>query len=246
MLLVIFCFSALAYGLEEEYQPMVENLIKAFKSRDAEQIAKYVAYPLARDYPIPSIKNKEELINRFDEVFDDHLINLVANSKIDKDWDSVGWRGVMLANGELWIDVDGKIRSINYQSESENKIKRSLIEAEKKNLHESVRDFSEPVLEWKTKKFHIRIDDLGGHKYRYAAWPIKQNPSGKPSLVLFDGEYVPDGSGGNHYYSFKNGEYEYKCGVNVIGTEETPPGYLVVYKKGELVLHEEVLEVVTY
>jgi hypothetical protein len=246
MLLAIFCFSSLAFGLEEEYRPMVENLVKVFKSGDVKQMAEFVSYPLGRDNPIPSIKSKQEMIKRFDEVFDQHLLDLIANSNIGKDWESVGWRGIMLANGKVWMDLDGKIHAISYQSEVEKKIKDDLIRAQKSGLHESVRDYSEPVLEWKTKKFHIRIDDMGDANYRYVTWPIKKNQSEKPSLILLNGEYAPDGSGGNHYYIFKNGEYEYKCYVSVLGTDETPPGALEVYKKDELILDEEVLEVVGY
>ena len=71
--------------------------------------------------------------------------------------------------------------------------------------------------------FIVRVDLLENRNYRYASWSKKSDLSDKPDLVINDGEIVyPDGSGGNHHFSFKNGEYNYIVDVTILGKSETP------------------------
>ena len=49
-------------------------------------------------------------------MFNDELTAVIASSNIDTDWDSVGWRGIMLNNGVMWVDTDGKIIAVNTQN----------------------------------------------------------------------------------------------------------------------------------
>lgn len=98
-------------------------------------------------------------------------------------------------------------------------------------------------MEWETKKFRIRIDDLGKQKFRYVSWEINKKSSEKPDLILFDGEVAFDGSGGNHYYTYSKGIYQYKCFVNIIGSNDMPAGELEVYKKDKLILRDPVVKV---
>ena len=233
-----------AFSLEGEDFELVNNFKNAFLKSDKHEIAKFIRFPLSRERPIPSIDTPEELVKRFEEVFDDKLSNLIKNSNIHKDWQTVGWRGIMLNNGALWIDYDGKVRTINYQSEIEKAIKNRLIKTEKKKIHNSIREFNEPVLDWKTKQFRVRIDEIGEYRYRYAAWSKDQSPLTKPNLVIDNGKRVPEGSGGNHYYEFKNRSYIYKVYVFVSGTTETPIGILEVFKKDKQLLSEKFIEAV--
>ena len=55
----------------------------------------------------------------------------------------------------------------------------------------------------------------------------------KPDLIVNNGRWEPDGSGGNHRYVFVNGRYKYECWINVLGTNETPPADLKVYKNNK-------------
>ena len=70
-----------------------------------------------------------------------------------------------------------------------------------------VRKFKRPVFEWKTKSYIIRVDDMDDWDYRYSSWSIDKKLSDKPDLVIYDGEYNPQGSGGNHNYDFLKDEY---------------------------------------
>ena len=151
----------------------------------------------------------------------------------------------MFDGGKLWLDFEGKIISINYQSTNEQALQQRLIDAQQQSLHSSISYYQQPILEWKTAKFHIRIDDLGDANFRYASWGIDKKTSEKPDLVLYKGTLVSQGSGGNHYYSFANGQYSYLCYVNLLGTSKSPPGTLEVFKSKKHLLTANVLEVLS-
>jgi len=150
----------------------------------------------------------------------------------------------MFKDGMLWLDANGKITAINYQTEKEKKERARLIEAGKRNLHVSLQQYLEPVLEWKTKDYRIRIDRTSKVRYRYAVWPIQKATGEKPDLILDNGKLFFDGSGGNHHYDFKSGVVLYRCSVNIIGADDTPPGDLEVYKNNKVILSQPVIEVI--
>ncbi|RBQ05367.1 hypothetical protein [Pedobacter miscanthi] len=224
--------------LDKKYRPVVTAFISVVKSGNIEKLSSKIAYPLKRAYPIPAIKNKQEFIKRYKEIFDDNLTKKIVNSKPDTDWDAVGWRGIMFLNGELWLDTNGKLIAVNHQSRLEAKEQARLINAEKTSLHPSLSNFIQPVLVFETAQFRIRIDDLGNNNYRYAAWPLKSKMSDKPKLVLNNGKWTPDGSGGNHNYQFKSGDYLYTCFITVMGEKDSPPALLVISKAGTEILSQ--------
>lgn len=242
---IVLCLSLLftlnTFALEQKYHEFVLPVIAAFESDDKAAIASLVYYPLKRRYPIPDIKDEAELINRFDEVFNNELVAVIAGSNINTDWEKVGWRGIMLNNGVMWVDTDGRIIAINTQNAKEEALAKSLIEQGKQSLHASINTFEKPVLDWKTANYHIRVDDLGDGNYRYAVWGINKKPSDKPDMVLLNGDITFEGSGGNHHYTFKNGRYSYVLQVTIIGCDTSPPGWLEVYKDDERLLFEDVI-----
>lgn len=224
--------------LDKKYRPVVTSFIKVVKSGNIEKLSSKIKYPLNRTYPIPPIKNKQEFVKRYKEVFDDNLTKKIINSKVETDWDAVGWRGIMLLNGELWLDTDGKLIAVNHQSRLEAKEQARLINVDKNSLHSSISNFAQPVLVFETAQYRIRIDDLGNNNYRYASWPIKSKMSDKPKLILTNGKFTPDGSGGNHNYQFKSGDNLYTCFIIVIGEKDAPPAQLVISKAGKEILSQ--------
>ena len=229
------------FALEQKYHESVLPVIAAFKTQDKTVIAEHIRYPLKRQYPLPDIKNEAEFINRFDEVFDDELVAVIGSSNINTDWDKVGWRGIMLNNGVMWVNTDAKIIGIHSYTAKEQAFAKRLIEQDKQSLHSSINTYEEPVLDWKTASYHIRVDDLGDRNYRYAVWSSDKRPKDKPDMVLFNGDVTVSGTGGNHIYTFKNGRYSYVLHVTVIGCDTSPPGWLEVYKNDEQLLKESVI-----
>lgn len=226
-----------------EYHPLVQKMIDAAKARDPQALANHMKYPFKQEYPIPAIKNPSEMLTRFDEVFDDAILKRIATSRVGQDWQSMGWRGIMLGSGEVWMDFDGKVVGINHQTAQAARLKAELIARQKSDLYPGLRDYQSPELMWQTEKFTIRIDDMGDGHYRYASWAKGKVPSDKPDLVLKNGTVRVEGTGGNHTYQFTSGPYRYECVVTVLGEQGAPTGELVVYQNEVAIMHQPVIKV---
>jgi len=229
----------IAQDLKPEYQKFISKFILEVKKGDKEAIAKRIKFPFKREYPIPAVKDKADFVKRYYQIFDKALIEKITKSNPAKDWSEVGWRGIMLNQGDLWIDTNGKIITINHQSDEELKLKNSLIAAQKKNVNSSISNFKEPVAILETSKFRIRIDDLGNNKFRYVSWGIKNKMTDKPDLVIENGVFYADGTGGNHHYEFKKGNFRYECHFIVFGEKDSPPAILTVYQSGKEILSQD-------
>jgi len=236
---LIFCSHFVnAQDLKPEYQKFISKFISEVKSGDKEAISKRIKFPLKRETPIPSVKNKADFIKRYNQIFDAVLIGKITKSNPAKDWSEMGWRGIMLNEGDLWVDTDGKITAINYQSKAEEQLKNSLIANQKKTVNSSLSKFKEPVAILETSKFRIRIDDLGNNNFRYASWSIKNKMTDKPDLIIENGVFIADGSGGNHHYEFKKGDFRYECHFTVLGEKNSAPATLIIYQLGKQILSQ--------
>jgi len=80
----------------------------------------------------------------------------------------------------------------------------------------------------KTKKFKIRIDKQPNGNYLYQSWGANTKITAKPSMIISNGEIIPDGSGGNYYYEFNNNNYSYKVYRNYLTDSATKPAYTLV------------------
>jgi hypothetical protein len=134
LLLFAFNFSFSQNDLDQNEIENIQKLIKLFQTKNVDGISKIINYPLKREYPIPDVKNEVDFRKRFNQIFDQKIINEISNSKMDQ-WSEVGWRGIMLNHGDLWIESDGKIQALNYQSNFEINQKKTLINNDKKRLH---------------------------------------------------------------------------------------------------------------
>lgn len=92
----------------------------------------------------------------------------------------------------------------------------------------------------KTKKFKIKIDEQPNGKYRYQSWKASSSIKAKPDLVIKDGEYTPDGSGGNYYINFKNKGNTYQVWRNYL-TDGTKADYSLIVNdaKGKEIVNED-------
>lgn len=243
-LFVLINIKTVSAQLNKKYESVVLEFVNNIKNQNKEKLATKIKFPLRREYPIPSIKSKQEFLKRYKEVFDDDLIKKIIASKIPTDWSDVGWRGIMLLNGALWLNYDGTLITINHQSEFENNEKIRLIALEKQTLHSSIKDFKQPILIFETVTYRIRIDDLGNLKYRYSSWPIKNKMSDKPALIINNGICIPEGNGGNANYKFKSGDYTYNCFIWWLGENNSAPGLLEIYKGRKKILKQNAKKII--
>lgn len=227
-----------AQNVKPHYQKCIQSVIDSVKTGKKEAIAAMISYPLKREYPLPDVVDKSDFIKRYDEIFDTTLKNEIAKSNPAKDWSDMGWRGMMLKQGIVWMDFDGHVTSINYQSQTEIDLKKKLIAAQKKELDSSIAFFHKPICVLETDKFRIRIDNLGNENYRYVSWPIEKAMSEKPDLIIYRGNLVVEGSGGNHQYEFKKENYIYECAFIVAGEKNSPPAKLTIYQGDKVILSQ--------
>ena len=222
----VYSTTALADYDNYDCRAAIDRFVNTIRSNDKAELSRMILFPLERPYPVPPIE-RDEFVSRYHQVFDKELVRTIAESNLS-DWDSVGWRGLMLDNGLVWIDYDGTVRRVNFISKFELaeqerllELRDELREQERKQLHYSLREYSHPVLEWKTNTFRIRIDQTNGDQYRYAAWRAEVSHRDAPDIVLYNGIERRSGmeccgsSGGGHItYQFTNGEYLYEVDVN--------------------------------
>lgn len=239
LVLLLFCGSLVSgQDLKPEYQKLIKSFIENVKNDNKEALANMVAYPLQREYPIPDVANKADFIKRYSEIFDATLKTEITKSNPLKDWSDMGWRGVMLNHGSIWIDLDGRLTAVNYQSKFEIALKKKLIESQKKELDSSIAFFQTPICILETSKFRIRIDNLGNNNYRYASWSINKKMSEKPDLIIYRGNLVVEGTGGNHQYEFTQGNVVYECAIIVLGEKNSPPARLTITQGGKEILNQ--------
>jgi hypothetical protein len=215
----------------------IQKLINTFKTKNKAKIADLINYPFRREYPLKDVKNKNDFIERFDDILDKEFLDHVAESKIN-DWSEVGWRGIMLDNGTIWIDNEGKIMTVNYQSPKEKQLLVNAIKADKNQLPKSLQEFVKPVYLIFTKNYKIRIDEISENFYRYAAWKTK-NQKSEPDIIIENGVLEFQGSGGNHTITFQNNGYTYIISINEIGALDDPDATLEVSKQEKVILTEE-------
>ena len=246
------------FGNHQPYKQYFFDLKQAVLENNKDKVCDLVGVPvdLYGDNRTYRIESRTELFDLYDVVFSGHLLDEIKKQTFEDLF--VNWKGVMIGSGEIWffghyIDPDGEhphitVRSIYHPDFFHSKPGQQAVQQyllkERSKVHPSLRNFVEPVLQWHSKHHIIRIDKMADSQFRYAAWDIESNPLQKPSLTITHGKKSFDGTGGNHFYQFHNGSYEYRCVVNVIGTADTPPGSIDVFKDGKLVRSQPVVKVV--
>jgi hypothetical protein len=231
--LMFFCRPCICQSIE--YDKIV-LIIKAFASGSSDTIGNYIDYPLHRRYPLPAINNKQELIDHFFEIFDMNFINTVAISNPIKDWNEIGWRGIMFNNGEIWLSDNYKIRAINYESDlGKNKWQES-VNSQKTKLPLNYQCFDTPIYEWESKNYYYRLDEIQG-SYRLLIWNKDQT---KLLNVHENGKWEPDGNMGYFHIDWNiNNETIRIQNYNRDG--EWIYTYLI-YDQNELLANEEAKE----
>lgn len=233
-----FCFQASAQNLKAQELSNVNRFINLVKNNQTGKLSSVVVYPFERKHPLTKVTDAKSFVLRYNDIFDPNLIGIISRSDPKKDWTVMGHQGIMLLDGIVWLDTDGKLKSVNYHSDKEFKQRQKLIHIEKSNLNTSLSKFREPIIKMSTKQFSIRIDDLGNGNYRYASWPKGISLKEKPDLVITHGKLIPDGSGGNYKFAFKNGTYTYECQISPIREDDSPEAFLSVFKEGHRILNQ--------
>ncbi len=239
VLLSVFIFSRIAWAdtANKTEFGIEQNVVEAFKTNNPAVIAAQISYPLKRPRPVPAVKDEQDFITRFDMLFDEPFRRAIANST-PQDWQIMGWRGTMFGNGDIWLDDDGKIRTINNMTPKEQIYADELTQKEISAMHPSLRTFKRSEVVFDISLGHGRIDAIENPNdeydisYRYAFWNKGKDVSEKPDMLIQNGVIDVQGSAGNTYYTFENGDYTYRFQIIYVGNEDMLPYALTVLKNG--------------
>lgn len=238
-------FSVVAYGQDNDSDDEIKNDVvrfkKMIKSGDKAKLAQKVVYPFNRRYPVPDIMDATEFIRRYDEVFDEQIIRSILKSK-PEDWGAMGWHGIVY--GDIWLEYGGKLKAINHETSTGQKVWLQYAQKDRENVHASLRTFAKAALILETKKYRVRIDEMGNGTYRYASWTLPKKMNEPPDIIVENGDI--GGLSHNYEFRFKNGNYQYVCNIISGGDEEASwdQAYLYVYRgtKEERLLEQEAVK----
>jgi hypothetical protein len=227
-------FNGFSKDLTPEQKTAISSFISLVNERDWIGLSDLVAYPLPRKHPLEDITSKEDFLSYQAELFDDSLINMIANSHPDSNWNAVGSRGLRFMRGELWLDESGRLISLNYKTEAARYREEGMIEADREALPVFLQEYERPILQMDAGKWIIRIDQVKGMSYRFVGWiQGNRNPNRDAVEIIFNGYLQHQGSGGNHTYTFKNDLGTFVCYINELRDDETPEGELVLFRDGK-------------
>lgn len=193
----------------------------ALKDGDRSAIARMLTYPVARDYPMPPVRNAAEFLARWDEFFDSANMAALLRGKPEQ----IGAQGVSLANGKVWFS-EGKLGTLNLKTDLYRKRLDAAKKVEAAMLYPSARGYERVPVTCSTRTKHIRIQEHGDG-YRYFAWPKDGSLSQKPELEL-KGSMDYEGSGGGEVYSFVNFPFRYVFEANRMCERAVCPDLLTV------------------
>ena len=112
-------------------------ITKSIADGDAKKLASLTLFPIGRRYPLRDIKDRADMVRRFNSVFDTGFRQKMKSAK-PSDWHSYGWRGYCYGDSsELW--VYDSLTIVNYYSQQEKKLYGELVKKEMGSLHESLR-----------------------------------------------------------------------------------------------------------
>ncbi len=215
-------------------------ITKSIADGDAKKLASLTLFPIGRRYPLRDIKDRADMVRRFNSVFDAGFRQKMKSAK-PSDWHSYGWRGYCYGDSsELW--VYDSLTIVNYYSPQEKKLYGELVKKEMGSLHESLRgkgwlpfccfkDLTDGSIvrvdirerkELKEENFHkdgvaLAYPQLqpfkvrGDEEFRLSVYPKGIALKGEPQIVV--NGYVEIGGSANMMdYVFKKGNLEFEFG----------------------------------
>ena len=214
-------------------------LITAVKKEGKAAFPTFMTYPFSVAALAAPIKSQEEFEARYDEIFDEDLINLIKYSDLYKDWSSPLNGELWLFNGVIRLTKKGKFVSTTHQTLAATLDAAKAQKKEKEKLHPSIQKMDYPVLAFKTDNFIVRIDSVGGNRLRYTSWSSTKTMKDKPDLILYDGINKSNSTTGE-FYTFSNGRYFYDCleSARLDGNQFPFTGLII--RKDDTVLGKEV------
>lgn len=206
LLIILFTLFQSQAQVDNTHLKQARQLIRFIKESRTSELAALVQYPLRRDNPLPNIADQQQFIKQFPVLFDAALKQKLNSFTTDDIFERNGI--YCLFSGDIWMDENGKIITLNYSSAEEQKLKE-IKEAElKAQMHASVNNWKTNILVWQSGNLLVRVDETKTG-LRYTAWSKGRPVSEKPDLILYNGSQEFQGTMGGVSYIFKNDKWKY-------------------------------------
>lgn len=183
---------------------LIKAITKSIAEGDAKKLASMTSYPIARKYPLRDIEDSEDMVKRFNQLFDQKFCNRMKSSK-SSDWNSYGYRGYSLGD-DMVLWVYDSLTAIDYYSPQEIKLYNQLVREEMNSLHSSLRGNGwipfccyEDLDNGSTIRVDIRSRKVVKKENFHLDGPALQYPQLQPFKVRGDEEFrisiYPKGNG---------------------------------------------------
>jgi hypothetical protein len=210
-----------------------QKIVKLIRADSISELANLINFPLSRPNPIPDISTSHDFI-LYAPILLDSSFKIKLLSYNDSDvFEHHGYYGLVggLFSGDIWMDENGMIRSINYHSAAELKLQTKLTHEVQNKIYPSVKMWKENILVCETNKFLIRVDLMDDDSLRYVAWSKPKTIVDKPDLILSNGVQEFQGTMGGVTYTFKNNEYYYQVDeVDIAESDDQTGLFLRIFK----------------
>lgn len=187
----------------------INKIVELIKNDNILQLSDLIQYPLKRSNPIPDINNKDAFILYYNVLFDSDFKKKLVTSDYTTNNTIDRYDGFGLFNGDVWINENGLIITINYNSKQELALIKILEDETKRIINPSLNQWKKNVIVCKSDKFLIRVDLMDDNSLRYVSWNNSKKISDNPDLALYKGIQEFQGTMGGVTYTFKNGDWTY-------------------------------------
>jgi hypothetical protein len=206
LFMISYCCAGIPAAIIKNYH----HIIRLIEQGKAVELSHLISYPLIRQNPLPNITNAKQFIAYYSTLIDiafKKQIQLYNDTDIFEHHGEYGLVGGPF-RGEIWMDENGNITSINYASKKEQLLKVQLTKQLQKTIYQSVNTWKSNVLVAHTEKILIRVDEMK-KDFRFVSWSHGRTPSQKPDLILYKGVEEAQGTEGGWTWTFKNGDWTY-------------------------------------
>ena len=203
----------------------------AASTKDPDAMARLVIFPLqVNASPAYTVNNAVDLRQRFSTIFDDDMLKAIAVQKPDDVF--CNSQGVMLGNGEAWIDQEGDRIGIVVVNSTEVNVATEKAKG----------SVNGPAMECKTSKHLVIVDETGSPGvFRYRSWNRPKPMTDKPDMEVASGSKGVEGTGPCRYteFRFTKGNVAFVVNDDLACTGEEPPpigstGRLLVFIDDDL------------
>jgi hypothetical protein len=218
-----------------------QKIVKLIRADSISELVNQINFPLSRPNPIPDISTSHDFVLYAPILFDSSFkIKLLSYNDSDV-FEHHGYYGLVGGpfSGDIWMDENGMIRSINYHSDAELKLQAKLTHKIQNKIYPSVKMWKENIYVCETIKFLIRVDLLDNDEFRYVAWNKPKTITEKPDLILSQGVQEFQGTMGGVTYTFSNGQYYYQIDQRDMAESEDQIGLFLRIFKNKKDLEEE-------